>query len=91
MNNIIIRNSRRYNKKYDVFYNGKWIPFGQKGYLHFRTSELIPKELNRYPIHNDLKRRERYLKRAMGIRDKNGNLTYNNPNSANFWAINLLW
>ena len=27
---------------------------------------------------------------AMGIKDKNGNITANNPNSANFYALRLL-
>jgi len=32
-----------------------------------------------------------YLKRAKGIVDQEGNLTYNDKSSANYYAINYLW
>jgi len=41
--------------------------------------------------HGDEKRRASYLKRAKGIKDKDGNLTYKNKNSKNYWAIKDLW
>lgn len=44
-----------------------------------------------YTQHKDEKRRKSYLARAKGIRDKQGNLTYKNKNSANYWAIRKLW
>ena len=37
------------------------------------------------------KARESYLARAKGIRDKNGNLTYKNKLSANYWSVRYLW
>ena len=41
--------------------------------------------------HKDEKRRKSYLARAKGIKDKQGNLTYKNKNSANYWSIKTLW
>ena len=43
------------------------------------------------PRHQDWKRRRLYRKRASNIKDKNGNLTYKDKNSANFWSYHLLW
>ena len=89
--NYPIRLSTKKNKKYDVYYNNRWISFGQKGYEHFKTSDLIPMPLHVYPEHGDLVRRKNYRNRASKITDKYGNLTYKNKNSANFWAYTLLW
>lgn len=44
-----------------------------------------------YTQHKDEKRRKSYLARAKGIRDKNGNLTWKDKNSANYWAVRVLW
>ena len=71
--------SRRKNNKYVVK-----LPSGKN--LHFGSSQ--------YPdflIHKDNERKEKYLSRAMKIKNKKGELTYENPESANFWSINLLW
>lgn len=75
---IDLKKSNKKNKKWMVNYNNKWIHFGQKGYQDFTQ-------------HNDLDRRRSYLKRSKGIKDKKGNPTYKNKNSANYWSINLLW
>lgn len=80
--------SDKKDKKLMVIVNNKKIYFGQKGYEHFfDKTGLLDKKLN----HKDEKRKERYLKRSKGIKDKNGNLTYKNPESANFHSINILW
>ena len=53
--------------------------------LHFGSS--------RYPdflIHKDEERKEKYLSRAKKIKNKQGELTYTNPESSNFWSVNLL-
>lgn len=68
---------RKYSKYY-VVYDGKKIHFGDSRYEDFTT-------------HKDEKRRERYLKRARAIKNKLGELTHENKEYANFWAINLLW
>ncbi len=39
--------------------------------------------------HRDEKRRQSYLKRAKGIKNKQGELTYKNKNTANYWAVKL--
>lgn len=70
--------SSRKSKKFMVRYRGKLIHFGQVGYEDFLD-------------HKDKDRRRSYLKRAKGIRDGNGKLTYKNKNKSNFWAINILW
>jgi hypothetical protein len=41
--------------------------------------------------HGDAARRKNYLERSGGIRDKSGNLTANNKNSANYWSRKILW
>lgn len=71
--------SPRKNSKYVVTLdNGKQIHFGSPNYEDFL-------------IHRDKTRRDSYLKRATKIRNKKGELTYRNPESANFWAVKLLW
>lgn len=70
--------STRKNKKWMVKYNNKLIHFGDLRYQDFTQ-------------HKNLNRKKSYLKRAKGIRDKQGNLTYNNKNKSNFWAIRILW
>ena len=44
-----------------------------------------------YLIHQDKDRRDKYLARATKIKNKQGELTYNNPESSNFWSTRLLW
>ena len=41
--------------------------------------------------HNDPVRRKAYLSRAKGIKNKKGELTYKDKNTANYWAVNFLW
>lgn len=71
--------SKRKNSKYVVTLdNGKQIHFGSPNYQDFL-------------IHKDKTRQDNYLKRATKIRNKKGELTYQNPETSNFWAVNLLW
>ena len=54
--------------------------------VHFGSPE--------YPdctIHKDKDRRDKYLARATKIKNKQGELTYTNPESSNYWSIRLLW
>ena len=44
-----------------------------------------------YLIHGDEKRREKYLARAKKIKNKFGKFTFENPESANYWNVKLLW
>jgi len=80
--------SPRIDKKLMTVVDGKKIHFGNPSYDHFfDKSSLLPKHMN----HKDKERRSYYLKRAKGIRDKEGNLTCNNPLSPNYHAIRILW
>ena len=71
--------STRKNNKYMAT-----LPGGKK--VHFGSPKYPD-----YTIHKDKERRDKYLSRAMKIKNKQGELTYNNPESANYWSINLLW
>ena len=70
--------TRKNNKYVATLSNGKKI--------HFRSSQYPD-----YLIHKDKDRKERYLARAKKIKNKQGELTYTNPESSNFWSVNLLW
>ena len=72
------RKKRKNNKYVATLPGGKKIHFGSSNYLDFL-------------IHEDKERRERYLARAKKIKNKNGELTFNNPESANYWSVKLLW
>ena len=86
---MIIQQSTRASKKYMVYYNGKFIHFGDRNMQQYK--DTTPLKLYSYLDHNDPKRRERYLARAKGIRDSKGNVTWNNPNSPNFYSVHFLW
>lgn len=79
--------SSRKDKKYMVIYKGKVIHFGERRYGQFHD------KLGKYSNqdHNDPERRKRYLKRAKGIKNKEGKLTWNNKEYANYYSINYLW
>lgn len=71
--------SHKKNKKYVItLKNGKKIHFGDPNYEDFL-------------IHGDMRRRERYRKRASRIKDKDGFFTYMDRNSPNYWSYHLLW
>ena len=72
---------------YSTCKNNKYmatLPSGKK--IHFGSSQYPD-----YLIHRDKERKERYLARAKKIKNKQGELTYTNPESSNFWSVNLLW
>ena len=76
---VSLNYSKRKNNKYVVtLQNGKKLHFGSSQYPDF----LIDK---------DEERKEKYLLRAKKIKNKQGELTYTNPESSNFWSVNLLW
>ena len=81
------------NKKYRVefMYNGKLhkVNFGHTDYQQFKDS--TPLKLYKHLNHEDKKRRNSYLKRSKGIKNKKGELTYKNPLYSNYWSINYLW
>ena len=70
--------TRKNNKYMATLPSGKKVHFGSPKYPDFT-------------IHKDKERRDKYLSRAMKIKNKKGELTYNNPESSNNWSVNLLW
>jgi len=76
--------SKAKNKKYSVYVKGangkpKLIHFGAKGYPDWRSGTASKEQ------------RKSYLARAKAIKDKEGNLTWKNKNTANYWAVRYLW
>ena len=59
---------------------------GKKKLIHFGDSNMKD-----FTQHKDQQRRKNYLNRSAGIRDKKGNLTKNDKNSANYWSRKVLW
>ena len=57
-----------------------------KRLIHFGDANMLD-----FTQHKDKDRRKSYLARSGGIRDKSGNLTANNKNSANYWSRPILW
>ena len=70
-----------------VHVDGKTIHFGDSNMEHYKDKTGIWKSKD----HGDEKRRERYIDRAGGIRNKNGDLTVNDPKSPNYHAYRILW
>ena len=81
------KSTRKDKKLMTTLKNNKTIHFGNPNYQHFKDKTGIWKELD----HNDKKRRENYLKRSKGIKNKKGELTWKDPNSANYHSIRILW
>lgn len=84
--------SKAKNKKYSVRIK---TDEGKTKLIHFGDSRMqqFKDKLGHYSDldHGDKERRRRYLARAKGIKDKNGNLTWKNKNSANYYSIKYLW
>ena len=70
--------TRKNNKYMATLPGGKKVHFGSTKYADFT-------------IHKDKERRDKYLSRAMKIKNKKGELTYTNPESSNYWSVHLLW
>lgn len=59
---------------------------GNKRLIHFGD-----KSMKDFTQHKDPERRRNYLSRSAGIKDKQGRLTKDNPNSANYYSRRYLW
>tara|TARA_B110000046_G_scaffold172516_1_gene194350 strand:- start:1310 stop:1573 length:264 start_codon:yes stop_codon:yes gene_type:complete len=59
---------------------------GKKRLIHFGDSNMKD-----FTQHKDEARRKSYLARSGGIRNKQGKLTKNDKNSANYWSRKILW
>jgi len=71
--------SDRKNKKFKVL-----TPMGK--IIHFGDSNMKD-----FTQHKDKKRQISYCKRSAGIRDKQGKLTKDNKESANYYSRKFLW
>ena len=83
------KKSTRKNKKYMVKVDDKWVHFGDTRYQQF--SDKVPLKLYSHLNHNNKERQKKYIARAKGIVDKNGNLTWNDKESANYYSVKFLW
>jgi len=59
---------------------------GKKRLIHFGDAKMED-----FTQHKDEKRRKSYLARAKGIKNKNGDFTWLDKNSANYYSVRLLW
>tara|TARA_R100000655_G_scaffold101048_1_gene145862 strand:+ start:2485 stop:2772 length:288 start_codon:yes stop_codon:yes gene_type:complete len=59
---------------------------GAKKLIHFGDASMKD-----FTQHKDKQRKKNYLTRSAGIKDKSGNLTANNKNSANYWSRKINW
>ncbi len=72
-------------KKFSVYVKAdnkkgyKLIHFGARGMDDWRSGKATPEQ------------RKSYLARAKGIRDKQGNLTWKDKSSPNYWSVRYLW
>ena len=73
----LLQYSKRKNYKYMIEYDDKKIHFGSA-------------ETEDYLTHKDPVRREKYLKKAKRITDKDGRLTHELPFYPNYWSVKLL-
>lgn len=74
-----IRPSTRNGKKLMVKSpKGKWVHFGSSDHEDFTT-------------HKDRKRQQNYCKRSGAIRNKDGKLAGDDPESPNYYAMRILW
>tara|TARA_Y100000401_G_C8311095_1_gene219749 strand:- start:280 stop:561 length:282 start_codon:yes stop_codon:yes gene_type:complete len=59
---------------------------GSKRLIHFGDASMKD-----FTQHKDPARRKSYLARSGGIRNKEGKLTKNDKNSANYWSRKINW
>jgi len=84
------KKSTRKGKKYSVITpSGKTIHFGALNMEHFKDSTGLG--LYSDKDHGDEDRRKKYLARAKGIKNKKGELTWQDPESANYYSVKYLW
>jgi hypothetical protein len=59
---------------------------GKKRLIHFGDASMSD-----FTKHKDPQRRKNYLARSGGIKNKQGKLTKNDKNSANYWSRKINW
>ena len=83
------KKSKAKNKKYSVKTpKGNIINFGDKRYTQYFDNVL---GLYKNQNNNDDERRKSYRERASKITNKKGELTFKNPEYANYYSYNFLW
>ena len=85
-------NKTKSRYKYFVYVRGKddkikKIGFGDKTMEQFKDKLGYWKSKD----HGDPKRRKSFLARAKGIKNKKGELTWKDKNSANYYSVKYLW
>tara|TARA_R110002096_G_scaffold144459_3_gene301389 strand:+ start:649 stop:951 length:303 start_codon:yes stop_codon:yes gene_type:complete len=84
-------NTTKSRYKYYVYVNKdnkiRKIGFGDKTMQQFKDTLGYWKYLD----HGDSTRRKAYLARAKGIQNKQGEFTWKDKNSANWWSVHKLW
>lgn len=84
------KKSTRKGKKYSVISpSGKTIHFGALDMQQYKDSTGLG--LYSDKDHGDEERRKKYLARAKGIKNKKGELTWKDPESANYYSVKFLW
>jgi len=83
----VYEKSTRPDKKLMVVVDGKKIHFGARNMEHYKDKTGIWESKD----HGDEKRRKSYLRRAKGIKNKQGELTWKDPSSPNYHSIKILW
>jgi len=87
---VKFRKSKTKFKKYDALSpRGRWIPFGDKRYQHYRDS--TPLKLYKNLNHNDPDRRKRYRDRHREIKTKDGTPAYLDKEQAAYYSWTYLW
>ena len=76
--------SKAKNKKYSVYVKSD--NKSGKKLIHFGDSRMQD-----FTQHKDEKRRQSYLARAKGIKNKKGQLTWKLKDTANYWSVHYLW
>ena len=74
----LVYSTRKNNKYMVTLPSGKKVHFGSYKYPDYLT-------------YKDKDRRDKYLARATKIKNKQGELSCNNPESSNYWSVHLLW
>lgn len=87
---LSFKKSNRKGKKYSVITpSGKTVHFGNSNHEQYKDSTGL--RLYSHLDHCDEARRDRYLARAKGIKNKKGELTWTDPETANFYSVKYLW
>ena len=82
--------STRQGKKYSVVTpSGKTVHFGSSAMQHYKDRTGVGAWSHK--DHGDDARRKSYLARSKGIKNKAGELTYKNKESANYYSVKYLW